>query len=197
MTTPRPLADSEKLPVQKHRNAETSKSPEKEDVPLVEKKSKKPKKKEKKHKEKEREKKKKEVEKVRGQAYLSYQMGWGRDVLGCQPPLSHGVRVLHVEGRFGRATTHRVCYFTPEQHGFAWMCGPSRCLDPWQESRTHHWLPAHSGRMGHSVLCLSGQPCLLRARPAAPAQGLCSCGFRVRTWTSGCLLRRLLPHQPW
>lgn len=66
MTTPRPLADSEKLPVQKHRNAETSKSPEKEDVPLVEKKSKKPKKKEKKHKEKEREKKKKEVEKVRG-----------------------------------------------------------------------------------------------------------------------------------
>uniref|UniRef100_A0A452FXE1 AP-3 complex subunit delta-1 n=1 Tax=Capra hircus TaxID=9925 RepID=A0A452FXE1_CAPHI len=62
----KPLADSEKLPVQKHRNAETSKSPEKEDVPLVEKKSKKPKKKEKKHKEKEREKKKK-VEKVRGQ----------------------------------------------------------------------------------------------------------------------------------
>uniref|UniRef100_A0A4W2D733 AP-3 complex subunit delta-1 n=1 Tax=Bos indicus x Bos taurus TaxID=30522 RepID=A0A4W2D733_BOBOX len=59
----KPLADSEKLPVQKHRNAETSKSPEKEDVPLVEKKSKKPKKKEKKHKEKEREKKKKEVEK--------------------------------------------------------------------------------------------------------------------------------------
>ncbi|XP_068837435.1 AP-3 complex subunit delta-1 isoform X2 [Capricornis sumatraensis] len=55
----KPLADSEKLPVQKHRNAETSKSPEKEDVPLVEKKSKKPKKKEKKHKEKEREKKKK------------------------------------------------------------------------------------------------------------------------------------------
>ncbi|XP_068837436.1 AP-3 complex subunit delta-1 isoform X3 [Capricornis sumatraensis] len=59
----KPLADSEKLPVQKHRNAETSKSPEKEDVPLVEKKSKKPKKKEKKHKEKEREKKKK-VEKL-------------------------------------------------------------------------------------------------------------------------------------
>uniref|UniRef100_A0AC11CFC4 Adaptor related protein complex 3 subunit delta 1 n=1 Tax=Ovis aries TaxID=9940 RepID=A0AC11CFC4_SHEEP len=59
----KPLADSEKLPVQKHRNAETSKSPEKEDVPLMEKKSKKPKKKEKKHKEKEREKKKK-VEKV-------------------------------------------------------------------------------------------------------------------------------------
>ena len=58
--------------------------------------------------EKEREKKKKEVEKVRGQAYLSYQTGWGRDVLGCQPPLSHGVRVLHVEGRFGRATTHGV-----------------------------------------------------------------------------------------
>uniref|UniRef100_A0A2K5HZF0 AP-3 complex subunit delta-1 n=1 Tax=Colobus angolensis palliatus TaxID=336983 RepID=A0A2K5HZF0_COLAP len=54
----KPLADSEKLPVQKHRNAETSKSPEK-DVPVVEKKSKKPKKKEKKHKEKERDKEKK------------------------------------------------------------------------------------------------------------------------------------------
>ncbi|XP_037360890.1 AP-3 complex subunit delta-1 isoform X2 [Talpa occidentalis] len=53
----KPLADSEKLPIQKHRNAETSKSPEKDDVPVVEKKSKKPKKKEKKHKEKEREKK--------------------------------------------------------------------------------------------------------------------------------------------
>lgn len=60
----KPLADSEKLPIQKHRNAETSKSPEKEDVPVVEKKSKKPKKKEKKHKEREREKdKKKEKEK--------------------------------------------------------------------------------------------------------------------------------------
>lgn len=47
----RPLADSEKLPVQKHRNAETSKSPQKEDVPVAEKKSKKPKKKEKKHRE--------------------------------------------------------------------------------------------------------------------------------------------------
>ncbi|XP_058284231.1 AP-3 complex subunit delta-1 isoform X1 [Hylobates moloch] len=59
----KPLADSEKLPIQKHRNAETSKSPEK-DVPVVEKKSKKPKKKEKKHKEKERDKeKKKEKEK--------------------------------------------------------------------------------------------------------------------------------------
>ncbi|XP_012921300.1 AP-3 complex subunit delta-1 isoform X1 [Heterocephalus glaber] len=56
----KPLADSEKLPIQKHRNAETPKSPEKEDVPVVEKKSKKPKKKEKKHKEKEREKEKKE-----------------------------------------------------------------------------------------------------------------------------------------
>nr|XP_011746807.1 AP-3 complex subunit delta-1 isoform X2 [Macaca nemestrina] len=54
----KPLADSEKLPIQKHRNAETSKSPEK-DVPVVEKKSKKPKKKEKKHKEKERDKEKK------------------------------------------------------------------------------------------------------------------------------------------
>uniref|UniRef100_A0A2I3M287 AP-3 complex subunit delta-1 n=1 Tax=Papio anubis TaxID=9555 RepID=A0A2I3M287_PAPAN len=54
----KPLADSEKLPVQKHRNAETSRSPEK-DVPVVEKKSKKPKKKEKKHKEKERGKEKK------------------------------------------------------------------------------------------------------------------------------------------
>ncbi|KAM6168510.1 AP-3 complex subunit delta-1 [Erethizon dorsatum] len=60
----KPLADSEKLPIQKHRNSETSKSPEKEDIPVVEKKSKKPKKKEKKHKEKEREKeKKKEKEK--------------------------------------------------------------------------------------------------------------------------------------
>ncbi|XP_047386131.1 AP-3 complex subunit delta-1 [Sciurus carolinensis] len=56
----RPLADSEKLPVQKHRNAETSKSPHKEDVPLVEKKSKKPKKKEKKHREREKEKEKEE-----------------------------------------------------------------------------------------------------------------------------------------
>ncbi|EHH59040.1 hypothetical protein EGM_09040, partial [Macaca fascicularis] len=54
----KPLADSEKLPIQKHRNAETSKSPEK-DIPVVEKKSKKPKKKEKKHKEKERDKEKK------------------------------------------------------------------------------------------------------------------------------------------
>lgn len=134
MTTPRPLADSEKLPVQKHRNAETSKSPEKEDVPLVEKKSKKPKKKEKKHKEKEREKKKKEVEKVRGQAHLSCQLGRGRDILGCQPPLPHGVCVLHVKGGFSRATAHRLCYFAPEQHDSTWICGPSRCLDPWQES---------------------------------------------------------------
>ncbi|XP_052603095.1 AP-3 complex subunit delta-1 isoform X2 [Peromyscus californicus insignis] len=54
----KPLADSEKLPVQKHRNAETVKSPEKEGVPTVEKKSKKPRKKEKKPKEREREKKK-------------------------------------------------------------------------------------------------------------------------------------------
>lgn len=54
----KPLADSEKLPVQKHRNAETSKSPEKEDIPVIEKKSKKPKKKEKKHKEKDRERRK-------------------------------------------------------------------------------------------------------------------------------------------
>ncbi|XP_059108125.1 AP-3 complex subunit delta-1 [Peromyscus eremicus] len=54
----KPLADSEKLPVQKHRNAETVKSPEKEGVPRVEKKSKKPRKKEKKPKEREREKKK-------------------------------------------------------------------------------------------------------------------------------------------
>ncbi|XP_045845932.1 AP-3 complex subunit delta-1 [Meles meles] len=60
----RPLADSEKLPVQKHRNADTSKSPEKEDVPVPEKKIKKPKKKEKKHKEKEREKKKGKEEKA-------------------------------------------------------------------------------------------------------------------------------------
>uniref|UniRef100_A0A7M4ESE1 AP-3 complex subunit delta-1 n=1 Tax=Crocodylus porosus TaxID=8502 RepID=A0A7M4ESE1_CROPO len=54
----KPLADSEKLPVQKHRNTENLKSPDTE-VPLVEKKSKKPKKKEKKHKEREREKEKK------------------------------------------------------------------------------------------------------------------------------------------
>uniref|UniRef100_A0A8C0VSJ9 AP-3 complex subunit delta-1 n=1 Tax=Cyanistes caeruleus TaxID=156563 RepID=A0A8C0VSJ9_CYACU len=59
----KPLADSEKLPVQRHRNVEALKSPDSE-VPLVEKKSKKPKKKEKKHKDKEREKgKKKEKEK--------------------------------------------------------------------------------------------------------------------------------------
>ncbi|NXK49106.1 AP3D1 protein, partial [Chauna torquata] len=59
----KPLADSEKLPVQRHRNAETLKSPDSE-APPVEKKSKKPKKKEKKHREKERDKgKKKEKEK--------------------------------------------------------------------------------------------------------------------------------------
>ncbi|KAM6310767.1 AP-3 complex subunit delta-1 isoform 2-T2 [Podargus strigoides] len=59
----KPLADSEKLPVQRHRNVETLKSPDTE-APLAEKKSKKPKKKEKKHKEKERDKgKKKEKEK--------------------------------------------------------------------------------------------------------------------------------------
>ncbi|XP_015420152.1 PREDICTED: AP-3 complex subunit delta-1 [Myotis davidii] len=54
----KPLADSEKLPVQKHRNAETSKAPEKEDTPVTEKKSKKPRKKEKKHREKDRERRK-------------------------------------------------------------------------------------------------------------------------------------------
>uniref|UniRef100_A0A8C2TID2 AP-3 complex subunit delta-1 n=1 Tax=Coturnix japonica TaxID=93934 RepID=A0A8C2TID2_COTJA len=59
----KPLADSEKLPVQRHRNAEAPKTPDSE-VPPVEKKSKKPKKKEKKHKEKEKDKgKKKEKEK--------------------------------------------------------------------------------------------------------------------------------------
>ncbi|XP_045399807.1 AP-3 complex subunit delta-1 [Lemur catta] len=63
----KPLADSEKLPVQKHRNAENAKSPEKEDVPVVEKKSKKPKKKEKKHKEKERDKEKKKEKERRGE----------------------------------------------------------------------------------------------------------------------------------
>ncbi|VCW50416.1 unnamed protein product [Gulo gulo] len=63
----RPLADSEKLPVQKHRNADACKSPEKEDVPVMEKKIKKPKKKEKQHKEKEREKKKKGKEKFQGE----------------------------------------------------------------------------------------------------------------------------------
>lgn len=62
---PRPLADSEKLPVQKHRNADTSKSPEKEDMPVTEKKSKKPKKKEKKHKERDRERRKEKERKVR------------------------------------------------------------------------------------------------------------------------------------
>ncbi|KAJ6655191.1 hypothetical protein lerEdw1_005669 [Lerista edwardsae] len=55
----KPLADSEKLPVQRHRNANEPKSPQEAEVPPVEKKSKKPKKKEKKHKEKEREKEKK------------------------------------------------------------------------------------------------------------------------------------------
>lgn len=59
----RPLADSEKLPVQRHRNVETLKSPDSE-APLVEKKSKKPKKKEKKHKDKERDKGKKKEKKV-------------------------------------------------------------------------------------------------------------------------------------
>ncbi|KAM4887520.1 AP-3 complex subunit delta-1 isoform 1-T1 [Thomomys bottae] len=63
----KPLADSEKLPIQKHRDAETSKSPEKEDVPVVEKKSKKPKKKEKKHKEKERDKEKKKEKEKKGE----------------------------------------------------------------------------------------------------------------------------------
>ncbi|XP_012601145.2 AP-3 complex subunit delta-1 [Microcebus murinus] len=63
----KPLADSEKLPVQKHRNSENAKSPEKEDVPIVEKKSKKPKKKEKKHKEKEREKEKKKEKERKGE----------------------------------------------------------------------------------------------------------------------------------
>uniref|UniRef100_A0A8C9FC78 AP-3 complex subunit delta-1 n=1 Tax=Pavo cristatus TaxID=9049 RepID=A0A8C9FC78_PAVCR len=59
----KPLADSEKLPVQRHRNAEALKTPDSE-APPVEKKSKKPKKKEKKHKEKEKDKgKKKEKEK--------------------------------------------------------------------------------------------------------------------------------------
>ncbi|KAM6218533.1 AP-3 complex subunit delta-1 [Rhynchocyon petersi] len=63
----KPLADSEKLPIQKHRNAETSQSPDKEDVPTVEKKSKKPKKKEKQHREKERRREKgKEKEKGKG-----------------------------------------------------------------------------------------------------------------------------------
>ncbi|XP_045155977.1 AP-3 complex subunit delta-1 [Echinops telfairi] len=55
----KPLADSEKLPIQKHRNAETPQSPDKEAAPVLEKKSKKPKKKEKKlHREKERRKEK-------------------------------------------------------------------------------------------------------------------------------------------
>uniref|UniRef100_A0A8C6WCK4 AP-3 complex subunit delta-1 n=1 Tax=Nannospalax galili TaxID=1026970 RepID=A0A8C6WCK4_NANGA len=63
----KPLADSEKLPVQKHRNAETSKSLEKKDAP-TEKKSKKLKKKEKKPKEREGGREKKiEREKKRGE----------------------------------------------------------------------------------------------------------------------------------
>uniref|UniRef100_A0A2I3GIA3 AP-3 complex subunit delta-1 n=1 Tax=Nomascus leucogenys TaxID=61853 RepID=A0A2I3GIA3_NOMLE len=70
----KPLADSEKLPIQKHRNAETSKSPEK-DVPVVEKKSKKPKKKEKKHKEKERDKEKKKEKEKKVSASLGVSRG--------------------------------------------------------------------------------------------------------------------------
>ncbi|XP_038596495.1 AP-3 complex subunit delta-1 isoform X2 [Tachyglossus aculeatus] len=62
----KPLADSEKLPVQKHRNAETPKSPEKEELPAVEKKSRKPKK-EKKHKERERGKEKKKEKERKGE----------------------------------------------------------------------------------------------------------------------------------
>uniref|UniRef100_A0A670K9J6 AP-3 complex subunit delta-1 n=1 Tax=Podarcis muralis TaxID=64176 RepID=A0A670K9J6_PODMU len=54
----KPLADSEKLPVQRHRNANDLKSPQEAEVLPAEKKSKRPKKKEKKHKEKEREKEK-------------------------------------------------------------------------------------------------------------------------------------------
>ncbi|XP_043441961.1 AP-3 complex subunit delta-1 isoform X1 [Prionailurus bengalensis] len=65
----RPLADSERLPVQKHRNAETTKSPEKEDVPAVEKKMKKPRKKEKQHREKEREKKEKRKQEKEGEDF--------------------------------------------------------------------------------------------------------------------------------
>ncbi|PNJ03177.1 AP3D1 isoform 3 [Pongo abelii] len=77
----KPLADSEKLPIQKHRNAETSKSPEK-DVPVVEKKRKKPKKKEKKHKEKERDKeKKKEKEKkcLCADFHIEKEMGFSKE----------------------------------------------------------------------------------------------------------------------
>ncbi|ELV09259.1 AP-3 complex subunit delta-1 [Tupaia chinensis] len=59
----KPLADSEKLPVQKHRDAEPLKSPDKEDVPTGGKKSKKPKKKEKKHRDRERERGKRKEEK--------------------------------------------------------------------------------------------------------------------------------------
>lgn len=52
------MADSEKLPVQRHRNADDLKSPQEAEVLPAEKKSKRPKKKEKKYKEKEREKEK-------------------------------------------------------------------------------------------------------------------------------------------
>uniref|UniRef100_A0A8C0KZY7 AP-3 complex subunit delta n=1 Tax=Canis lupus dingo TaxID=286419 RepID=A0A8C0KZY7_CANLU len=79
----KPLADSEKLPVQKHRNAETSKSPEKEDVPVVEKKVKKPKKKDKKHREKEREKKEKGKE-----ARVEKEVGG--PLIHASTPVTHG-----------------------------------------------------------------------------------------------------------
>ena len=64
------------------------------------------------------EKKKKEVEKVRGQAHLSYQTGWGRDVLGCQPPLlwcacpARGGTVrqsYHTQGVLLRSRATRLC----------------------------------------------------------------------------------------
>uniref|UniRef100_A0A452SR88 AP-3 complex subunit delta n=1 Tax=Ursus americanus TaxID=9643 RepID=A0A452SR88_URSAM len=89
----KPLADSEKLPVQKHRNTDTSKSPEKEDVPIVEKKVKKPKKKEKKHREKEREKREKgkEQKEVRGPPWLTGPASQATCLLS-RPSLCHSLQ---------------------------------------------------------------------------------------------------------
>ena len=168
VTTPRPLADSEKLPVQKHRDAETSKSPERQDIAVVEKKSKKPKRKEKKHKEKEREKKKKEAEKVRDQAACVTLGGAGP---GCQLPLFQG-------GSY-RTVTHGS-WALPQSS----VTPPGHVVSAGARSRG-----GSAGRAAGSVhtrvlrgcsgLCLAEPLCPLRA--AALAKGVCSCGFRV--WT--------------
>lgn len=121
VTTPRPLADSEKLPVQKHRDTETSKSPERQDVTVVEKKSKKPKRKEKKQKEKEREKKKKkEAEKVRGQA--ACHIGRGGPGL---PAVPLPLRVCHTCGGGLLHNRHaRLVGLAAEQRDSTWPRGP-------------------------------------------------------------------------